>query len=217
MSLTTLAAVLALGLTPSSPTFTVGEVAGLNTQPLTYGNLSGNTLTPQVIALGGISDPRRVKIVGIARSQVGSVNSGKPGELDTTGKRTRQGWQNLLEYFHTAAPGIWSDNVVKYKQPGLPSWCGIFSLWAVKSAGVNVGNWRQGVGISGVSGIKQTSNPQPGDIAYIAKNQHHAIVVSVEGNTITTIDGNSGRTGGEITVNTRPRSKFAGFYTVLDK
>lgn len=85
----------------------------------------------------------------------------------------------------------------------------------MKSAGVNVGNWRQGVGISGVSGIKQTSNPQPGDIAYIAKNQHHAIIVSVEGNTITTIDGNSGRVGGEISVNTRSRSKFAGFYTAF--
>lgn len=215
MSLTTLAVVLALGLTPSSPTLAAGEVASLNTQPPIHGNLSSNTLTPQVIALDSVSDPRRVKIVAIARSQVGLVNSGKPGELDATGKKTRQGWQNLLEYFHTAAPSVWSDNVVKYKQSGLPSWCGIFSLWAVKSAGVSVGNWRQGVGISGVSGIKQTSNPQSGDIAYIAKNQHHAIVVSVEGNTITTIDGNSGRIGGEVTENRRSRSKFAGFYTAF--
>jgi len=71
MSLTILAAALALGLTPSSPTFTVGEAASLNTQPPIHGNLSGNTPTPQVIALGGMSDPRRVKIVEIARSQVG--------------------------------------------------------------------------------------------------------------------------------------------------
>jgi hypothetical protein len=217
MSLTTLATVLALGLTPASSTFTVGEVASLSTQSPVHRNISGNTLSPKIVASNNISDPRRIRIVEIARSQVGLVNSGKTVEMDATGKKTRQGWQSLLEYFNTAAPGVWSDNVVKYKQPGLPSWCGIFSLWAMKSAGMNVGNWRQGVGISGVSGIRQTSNPQPGDIAYIAKNQHHAIVVNVDGNTITTIDGNSGRVGGEITVNTRSRNKFAGFYTAFDK
>lgn len=215
MGLTALAAVLALGLTPASSISTVEDVTSLSTQRPVHRNISGNTLSPKIVAGGNIGDSRRVRIVEIARSQVGLVNSGKTGELDATGKKTRQGWQNLLEYFNTAAPGIWSNNVVKYKQPGLPSWCGIFSLWAVKSAGMNVGNWRQGVGISGVSGIRQTFNPQPGDIAYIAKNQHHAIVVNVNGDTITTIDGNSGSRGGEIKENTRSRSKFAGFYTAF--
>jgi CHAP domain len=210
MSWTTIT-ILALGLTPFSPAIKDGNPSASFIQFPADGTHATKTL-----AFGDATiDPRREKIVEIARLQIGLVNSGKPGELDTTGKKTRQGWQNILEYFHTAAPGIWSDEVVKYQKAGLPSWCGIFSLWAVKSAGLDVGNWRQGVGISGVSGIKQTSNPQPGDIAYIAKNQHHAIVAKVEGNTITTIDGNSGRMGGEITENKRSRSKFAGFYTAF--
>ncbi len=45
MSLTTLAAVLALGLTPSSPTLTIGEVASLNTQPPVHENIFGDTPT----------------------------------------------------------------------------------------------------------------------------------------------------------------------------
>jgi CHAP domain len=217
MSLTLITTILALGITPSSPDVYTGNIAVSNPQHHAGENIVHRFVSqPTIVAIDDdTEESRRMRIVEIAKSQVGLVNSRATGESDETGQKTRQGWQHLMEYFRLAAPGIWSNEVVKYKRPGLPSWCGIFALWTLKSAGINVGEWRQGVGISAVSGIKTTSNPKAGDIAYIAKNQHHAIVWKVEGDNIVTIDGNSGRQAGEITINTRPSGKFAGFYTAF--
>lgn len=217
MSLTLLATVLALGITPSSPAVFAEDATVFNSQHHIHENIVNRVVSqPKIVAIDdGTEESLRMRIVEIAKSQVGLVNSRVIGEPDETGQKTRQGWPHLIQYFSLAAPNTWSNEIVKYKRPGLPSWCGIFALWTLKSAGINVGNWRQGVGISAVSGIKTTLNPKVGDIAYIEKNQHHAIVWKVEGNNIITIDGNSGRQGGEITINARQRSKFAGFYTAF--
>lgn len=162
------------------------------------------------------TDPQRIKILSTAMSQVGSVMAKKD---DETGRRV--GWQQLKQYFSLAAPGFVSDDVIEYRRHGkLPAWCGIFALWTLKTAGMQVGDWNEAVaarsGISSVTGIHTVSDPQPGDIAYIDQPyQHHAIVWKMEGNTVYTIDGNSGNFSEITAINKRSRSKISAFYSAF--
>lgn len=107
-------------------------------------------------------DPRRTATVAAARSQIGPGNE----------------------------PAYWISC-------GLPGdtkkeWCGVFCLWALHQAGVaeNV-MWVTGLGFCEVQHLARTKTPLPGDVAYFpAPYQHHATVVSLDGDTLTTIDGN---------------------------
>ncbi len=153
-------------------------------------------------------------IVAIARSKLGKVKAKQPAGSDG-GKQLRYGHDVLLEIFHLSAPDVWSDDVIRYLGPGLPSWCGIFATYCIKKAGINIGNWQMGMGVSAYGMLKPTENPQPGDIGYIDQpNQHHCIVSKVDGDTIESIDGNSGLFS-EIIENKRPRKAYTGFFTAL--
>jgi hypothetical protein len=60
--------------------------------------------------------------------------------------------------------------------------------------------------------LPQTRNPKPGDLGYIDQPfQHYAIVEFVDGNTITTIDGNS---MGSVQRRVRQRSQFTAFFSI---
>jgi hypothetical protein len=162
--------------------------------------------------------------VATAEAEAGQVYAKQSGEPDETGKRTRPGWGRLTEYFNTSAPGLWSDSTIKYNPKygmnGLPHWCGIFALWAVKSAGAPVGTWKMGSGISAVSGIKpvRRSEVRVGDIGFLEKNQHHFLVsaVSEDGKQITSVDGNSGADSEVSSGKTRNIGDIAGFYRAFD-
>lgn len=160
----------------------------------------------------------RDSIVSTAQSYLGTVHAKKPGDADETGKHVRTGWETLLLFFQTAAPGIWSDDVVKYytghEEGVLPSWCGIFATYCLITAGASVGTWQMGTGISGVGGVKQTHDPKPGDVGYVHDNQHHCIITAVDGDTIYSVDGNSGMDS-EIITHTRGRHDFEGFFTAF--
>ncbi len=149
-------------------------------------------------------------IVAIARSMIGKVKS-----KQSAGGDLRYGYDLLLEIFKVSAPGVWSEDVIKYMKYKLPSWCGIFATYCIKKAGINIGNWQMGKGVSAYGTLKQTSTPQSGDIGYIDKPfQHHCIVSKVDGDMIESIDGNSGWYG-EIMENKRPKKAFTGFFTAL--
>lgn len=150
-------------------------------------------------------------IVSIARSKLGKVKAkeGLPGD---GGKQLRFGHETLLEIFQLAAPGVWEDDVIKYVTPGLPSWCGIFAVYCIKKAGIDIGTWQMGKGVSAFGKLKQTESPQAGDIGYMDANQHHAIIVKVEGDMVHSIDGNSGLQS-EIIENKRPIKAYRGFFT----
>ena len=95
----------------------------------------------------------------------------------------------------------------------MPSWCGIFSVWAHKKAGKDIGTWQIGKGVSAFGTIQQTSSPQAGDIGYIDQPfQHHCIIVKVDGNNVHSVDGNSGLYS-EVKENVRPMSAYSGFFT----
>lgn len=153
-------------------------------------------------------------VVAIARSKLGKVKAKQPAGSDG-GKQLRYGSELLLEIFQLSAPGVWSEDVIKYLGPGLPSWCGIFATYCIKKAGINIGNWQMGKGVSAYGTLKPTDTPQPGDIGYIDQpNQHHCIISKVDGDTIESIDGNSGLFS-EIIENRRPRKTYTGFFTAL--
>ena len=91
------------------------------------------------------------------------------------------------------------------------SWCGIFALWCLHQAGLAPGiKWIYGKGFA--SKLPRTSDPKPGDIAYIDKPfQHHALVESVVGNIIYTIDGNH---NDKVAKCERTRDKFTAFFSI---
>jgi hypothetical protein len=62
-------------------------------------------------------------------------------------------------------------------------------------------------------GLKQTPVPEPGDIAYFQKNQHHAIVASVNSDgTVSLINGNG--TGGAVSESRPDIEDVTAFYSI---
>lgn len=158
----------------------------------------------------------RWNIVHLAQGEPG--NDVDANRADPTDPSKRKGWQHLKEYFDVAATGIWSDEVItKAGAGGLPDWCGIFALWAIKKGGVSwVGVWRQGSGILAVPGMTRTRSPQAGDVTFMtAMPEHMSLIFSTpDRNHVTTIDGNN---NGRVTGPSRPKpnSSFDGFVTAF--
>ena len=165
------------------------------------------------------------------------VHARWPGATDpTNGRRFRQGYQRLLMYFRTAAPSpkepgttYYGDDNVTYlpahfgqkdSSDSIPKWCGIFALWAVKAAGLLVGDWVDGKGIGGVARFVGTTTPRKGDVAYKNAENHHAVVYQIRTDEkgrklITTIEGNSGHNlGSSVTRNEGLLSNWQAFYRV---
>lgn len=158
----------------------------------------------------------RASIVSWALAETSKgVAASQPDPADPT---KRKGWERLLEYFHTAATGVYNDaNITKFGGD-IPDWCGIFALWAIKTGGISwVGTWQDGKGISSVAGIIPTDSPEPGDVAAIKEwPEHMALVYSVTDNSIRTIDGNSTNGGVTGPSDLKPKSNFtAGFFTAF--
>ena len=163
----------------------------------------------QLSSRGGSGSGTREQIVEEAQKMIGKIKARKN---DGTGKRV--GAEHLLEIFHLAANDAWADEVienVKYVDQ-FPHWCGIFSVYAIKKAGIDLGFWEVGKGVSSYGTLEPTQDPQPGDIGYFTEYQHHCIIKAVNGDTIDSIDGNSG-VESEVLERTRPRSQFHAFFT----
>ncbi len=157
------------------------------------------------------SSGSRERIVEEAQKMVGKIEAKK-----NDGSGRRLGAEHLLEIFHLAAKDEWPDEVienVKYTKE-FPHWCGIFSVYAIKKAGIDLGYWQMGKGVSAFGTLQPTDNPQPGDIGYFTKLQHHCIIKAVNGDMIDSIDGNSGNFS-EVKERTRPRSQFHAFFTAF--
>jgi hypothetical protein len=98
---------------------------------------------------------------------------------------------------------IWKEALApKDYQPGITkAWCGATALTCLHEAGLaqNV-FWIWGLGFLEVNHLPKVKLPEPGDIAYYDKPyQHHAIVESVDGDTLHTIDGNQGHGFDQLT------------------
>ncbi len=138
----------------------------------------------------------RRRVVEVARSQIGQTDP-SPYWDDTLGEE----WQG----------------------PPPHHWCGAFSLWCLHQAGLGL---ELGWTVDGVNGDGHgfafhlpplpgkhnaiTTSPQPGDVAYFAAPfQHHAIVASVDGDTVVTVDGNP-----IVKETTRKRSAATAYFSI---
>lgn len=116
---------------------------------------------------------------------------------------------NPADYWAVAAKQKLTPSEVKALD-----WCGGFYLWALKVAGLAPPTlfWKfDGTGI-GSAKLMPTNNPKPADLAYFKKNQHHALIEAVDGDTIHLINGNGGGKG--ITRSSVSRKQVAGFFSV---
>ncbi len=116
----------------------------------------------------------------------------------------RVGWEKLKAIFQLAAPAYvipgWEENSLKRStaisnNAGIPDWCAIFPVWAIKAAGLPVGNWPIGGPLGKVKGFRQIGVAQlkKGDVGFIEKNWHHFLIKEVHPDgTVDTIEGNSG-------------------------
>jgi hypothetical protein len=165
-----------------------------------------------------MADEKIVRMHIVSRALAETSKGVAASQPDPADPKKRKGWERLLDYFHTAAPGVYQDsNIVSVHGP-IPDWCGIFALWAIKSGGASwVGTWQDGKGISSVAGMVPTNLPQPGDVGAVKEDpQHMDIVYSVSSNTILTIDGNSTNGGVTGPSGAKPKSSFtAGFFTAF--
>jgi peptidoglycan hydrolase-like protein with peptidoglycan-binding domain len=177
----------------------------------------------------------RMAVVAVAKAEAGlggvfAKVSGGP-DPQKPGKQFRKGHDRLLKYFRIAAPKagasnqtVFDENAIRYLAvPGqlapMPHWCGIFALWAVKTAGMAVGTWVTGSGISSVTGFKQVAREAAaaGDVGYVGQPfQHHFIIEQVfDQNGVrvaSTIEGNSAPSS-NFSTKIRPLSSIDAFYT----
>lgn len=122
-------------------------------------------------------------------------------------------------------PISYDQAVLTYSQGEKQAWCADFVSWIMLQAGTpysnpNSGSWR----IPGVYTLQQyyqsqhryesvgSYTPQPGDVAFyigsddfgLTTSGHVALVIKVDGNTMTTIGGNE---GGRMRIDTQPIQK----------
>ncbi|MEQ9668107.1 hypothetical protein [Coleofasciculus sp. G2-EDA-02] len=174
----------------------------------------------------------RQRVVAIAMSQVGTVfgDVAEAVQPDSPQEgKVRVGYQRIAEYFATALgdpsyldPSSPNHKQVKHKIAGnvyegkdatgktktrhtndiLPEWCGIFVLWAFKSAGFGVGVWEYGTSIPHIAGFKPVAKTEvkPGDVGMVTRKSHQFIVVKInsDGDTLTTVEGNTDSSGSPV-------------------
>lgn len=139
---------------------------------------------------------KRQAILAKAREYVGKIDP----RAGPDGKKI--GWELLKDIHDTSfCMDIFQDPAAKEKLPAphqmYCSWCGVFALAMAKKSGVVPAEvkWNPGGKITGgldkIQG--QVDGIQPGDIIIMPLNNlwHHAIVTAVDGDVVSTLDGNS--------------------------
>jgi phage-related protein len=101
----------------------------------------------------------------------------------------------------------------------MPSWCGIFTFWALNKSGVPMPKWKLGERmIKPESARPPGMLPMPGDIAYRNAYSHYAIVESATGNTVKTVNGNTAgedNLGGQVQTKEHPLTEWTAFFNPL--
>jgi hypothetical protein len=105
----------------------------------------------------------RARVVRIARAELGEQNPDK---------YWRDAYPPFIGHAHDKA------------------WCGAFALWCLRQACLVDWTWIDGKGFLEVYAMPKVQLPELGDVAYFAKNSHHAIVAGVGGGNVTLINGN---------------------------
>jgi len=97
------------------------------------------------------------------------------------------------------------------------AWCGAFALRCLMRALPACADWtwHPGKGFLEVYGLPKVKLPEVGDIAYFARNQHHAIVVGVGSGKVTLVNGNGMLAPAEgVTHSTVAIGDVSAFYSI---
>jgi hypothetical protein len=145
---------------------------------------------------------------------VGASEDGKPGP-DTFARTV--GWfrdhgfikpdelpdgaRERVVFEARAGVGMWTEADVDglWREVGCPefvghwhdkAWCGGYALRCLRRVlGINW-TWKNGIGFAEPHGMPRVTLPEPGDIAYFAKNSHYAIVADVGSGNVQLVNGN---------------------------
>lgn len=105
------------------------------------------------------------------------------------------------------------------ERDAMPSWCGIFVFWALNKSGVPMPKWKLGERMIKPEAARAPGTmPLPGDIAYRNAFSHFAIVDSVNGGTVTTVNGNTAgedNLGGQVQTKDHPLAEWTAFFNPL--
>lgn len=124
--------------------------------------------------------------------------------------------------------GAWTEGEVDalWRDVGVPefvghwhdkSWCGAFALRVLKAMlpACAEWTWKPGLGFLEVHALPKVSLPEIGDVAYFAKNQHHAIVVGVGNGKVRLVNGNGMTAPAEgVTESERPIADATAYYSI---
>lgn len=103
----------------------------------------------------------------------------------------------------------------------MPSWCGIFVFWALNKSGVPMPKWELGRNVIKPEAVNPSGGgytPKPGDIAWRRAYSHFAIVESVNGDTVKTVNGNTAgedNMGGQVHALDHKMDNWAAFFNPL--
>lgn len=132
-------------------------------------------------------DPRRLKAVAYAKSQVG------PG--------------NITHYWASCGISPAPDPKSKWGQ-----WCGVFTLTCLHEAEIaEAVMWLTGLGFLYPQHLPITKDPQPADVMYVDHPyRHHGLVVSLKDGILTSVEGNTP----DVKLRSRPLPEGVTFYSI---
>jgi len=141
----------------------------------------------------------------------GTAVPGTVSEMDIKKKRTATGVE-VVDPAHT-------DRTMTGDRDAMPSWCGIFVFWALNKSGVPMPKWQLGQNVLKPEALNPPGYiPKPGDIAWRSAFSHFAIVESVSGDTVRTVNGNTAgedNLGGQVQSREHPISNWTAFFNPL--
>lgn len=141
----------------------------------------------------------------------GTAVPGTVSEMDIKKKRTATGVA-VVDPEHT-------DRTMTGDRDAMPSWCGIFVFWALNKSGVPMPKWKLGQNVLKPESLNPSgAMPKPGDIAWRQAYSHFAIVESVSGDTVRTVNGNTAgedNLGGQVQSREHPVSNWTAFFNPL--
>ncbi len=178
---------------------------------------------PNLAARSGKNILQRSAKQGAAGLARGEISKGVESKKVLDGNR--KGYERLTEYFEKAlGAGMTAAMRAAIKQPAppllrdtMPSWCGIFVWWSLRTAGVPLFDWA--LGERNFQEFDTTREPQVGDVAHKSKNAHFALVSGIEGSNIRTVNGNTSgedNLGGQIEEKSEPLSNWLLFFKMPD-
>lgn len=202
--------------------------------------------------------PELRRAAAYAKSQIGKVNAQQKNSDGTRVGwerlkdyfKTAMGEEKIIPDGGVQTPGSILEKNIKYggtvnapppnvvptppqdqwvKRDIMPSWCGIFTFWALNKGGVPMPKWAiGGAAVKQKAAYTPGYMPRPGDIAYFNKNSHYAIVEKTEPENpapserksakVITINGNTAgedNLGGQVQEKTHSISHWHAFFNPL--